>query len=219
MKIFLDTANLEEIRSAVSLGVVDGITTNPTLIARENRSREELITEILRLVNGPISVEVLATDVEGMVAEGQEIAAIHPNIVVKLPVTEAGLAATHRLSHLGVRVNVTLIFQPLQALLAAKAGAAYVSPFLGRLDDIGHEGIEILPQIREIFDRYGFDCQILAASLRHPIHVLEAALNGADCATMPYAVFQRLWRHPLTDEGLAKFLKDYYAVFGAQKKG
>lgn len=214
MKIFLDTANVEEIREAVRFGVIDGVTTNPTLIARERRPREEIVAEIVKLVNGPISVEVVATDCEGMVEEGQEIAALHPNVVVKLPMTEAGLMATHRLSQMGVRVNVTLIFQPLQALLAAKAGAAYVSPFLGRLDDIGEEGIELIPKIREIYDHYGFSCQILAASLRHPIHVLQVALYGADCATMPYPVFQRLLKHPLTDEGVARFLKDYYAVFG-----
>lgn len=213
MKIFLDTANIEEIREAVRYGVVDGITTNPTLLAREKRPREEIVSEIVRLVAGPISVEVVSTEVEDMVQEGRELAVIHPNIVVKLPMTEAGLIATHRLSQEGVRVNVTLIFQPLQALLAAKAGAAFVSPFLGRLDDIGHEGIEIIPKIREIFDHYGFECLILAASLRHPLHVLQVALAGADCATIPYAVFKRLIHHPLTEEGLARFLKDYYAVF------
>jgi len=213
MKIFLDTANLDEIREAVRFGVVDGITTNPTLLAREKRPREEIISEIVRLVAGPISVEVVSTEVEDMVQEGRELAGIHPNIVVKLPMTEAGLIATHRLSQEGVRVNVTLIFQPLQALLAAKAGATFVSPFLGRLDDIGHEGIEIIPKIREIFDNYGFECQILAASLRHPLHVLQVALAGADCATLPFSVFKRLIHHPLTEEGLARFLKDYYAVF------
>lgn len=213
MKIFLDTANIEEIREAVRYGVVDGITTNPTLLAREKRPREEIVSEIVRLVAGPISVEVVSTEVEDMVQEGRELAVIHPNIVVKLPMTEAGLIATHRLSQEGVRVNVTLIFQPLQALLAAKAGAAFVSPFLGRLDDIGHEGIEIIPKIREIFDHYGFECLILAASLRHPLHVLQVALAGADCATIPFAVFKRLIHHPLTEEGLARFLKDYYAVF------
>lgn len=217
MKIFLDTANIEEISRGVKLGVVDGVTTNPSLLAKEKRPREEIIREIVRLVNGPVSVEVVSENHEEMIREGMEIAQIHPNVVVKIPMTEEGLKATKELSREGVSVNVTLIFQPLQALLACKAGARFVSPFIGRLDDIGHEGITIIPPIRQIIDIYGFETQILAASIRHPVHVLQSALEGADCATMPFKVFEQLWKHPLTDIGLAKFLKDYYAVFGEGK--
>jgi len=217
MKIFLDTANIEEISRGVKLGVVDGVTTNPSLLAKEKRPREEIIREIVRLVNGPVSVEVVSENHEEMIREGMEIAQIHPNVVVKIPMTEEEPKATKELSREGVSVNVTLIFQPLQALLACKAGARFVSPFIGRLDDIGHEGITIIPPIRQIIDIYGFETQILAASIRHPVHVLQSALEGADCATMPFKVFEQLWKHPLTEIGLAKFLKDYYAVFGEGK--
>jgi transaldolase len=209
MKIFLDTANLAEIREAATLGVVDGITTNPSLLAKEKGDPEEILIEICRTIDGPISGEVVATDAEGMVREGRHLASLHENIVVKCPCTMEGLKATKTLTGEGKRVNMTLIFSPTQALLAAKAGARFASPFVGRLDDIATEGMELVADIIQIFDHYDFDCQVLAASLRHPMHVLEAARMGADIGTMPMSVFRTLVNHPLTDIGLKRFLADW----------
>jgi transaldolase len=209
MKIFLDTASLEEIREGAALGVVDGITTNPSLLARESGDPEEILLEICRIVDGPISAEVVATDLEGMLREGKHWASVHKNIVVKCPCTPDGLKATRVLSGEGHRVNVTLIFSATQALLAAKAGATFVSPFVGRLDDIAAPGMELVADIVQIFENYDFECEVLAASLRHPIHVVEAAKIGAHAATMPFAVFNTLLKHPLTDIGLKRFLADW----------
>ncbi len=211
MKIFLDTADTDEIRRFAASGLVDGVTTNPSLVAKSGRSREDVLTEIANLVNGPISGEVVATDADEMIPEGRELAAIHPNIVIKVPMTADGLKACKAFSDDGIRVNVTLIFQPLQALLAAKAGAAFVSPFVGRLDDIGHDGMQIIREIRVIFDNYGYGTEILAASLRHPQHVIQAAIEGADCSTLPPSVLDQMIKHPLTDIGLEKFLADHRA--------
>ena len=209
MKIFLDTASLAEIREASALGVVDGITTNPSLLARESSDPETILREICRLVDGPISAEVVATDAPGMIAEGRHWAALHDNIVVKCPCTTEGLKATRALSSEGRRVNMTLIFSPTQALLAAKAGARFVSPFVGRLDDIATPGMELVRDIVQIFDNYDFDCEVLAASLRHSMHVVEAAKMGAHIGTMPFSVFNGLLKHPLTDIGLKRFLDDW----------
>ena len=209
MKIFLDTANLNEIREAVALGVIDGITTNPSLLAREGGDPEEILVEICRTVDGPISAEVVATDAPGMIEEGRHLASLHANIVVKTPCIPEGLKAAKVLSGEGKRVNMTLIFSPTQALLAAKAGARYVSPFVGRLDDISTPGMELVADIIQVFDHYDFDCEVLAASLRHPLHVVEAARMGADIGTMPMSVFKSLVRHPLTDIGLKRFLEDW----------
>ncbi len=212
MKIFLDTANLEEIREAAALGVVDGVTTNPSLLARETGDPEEILVEICKTVNGPISGEVVATEADEMIEEGRRLASLHENIVVKIPCIWEGLKATKVLSGEGKRVNMTLIFSPTQALLAAKAGARYVSPFLGRLDDIATPGMELVADIIQIFDHYDFDCEVLAASLRHPLHIVEAARIGADIATMPKKVFSMLLKHPLTDSGLQRFLDDWETV-------
>ncbi|MBI3932603.1 MAG: fructose-6-phosphate aldolase [Acidobacteria bacterium] len=209
MKIFLDTASLTEIREGAALGVVDGVTTNPTLLAKESGDPEEILLEICRTVDGPISAEVVATDAEGMVREGRHWAGLHKNIVVKCPCTAEGLKATKILSGEGRRVNMTLIFSPTQALLAAKAGARFVSPFVGRLDDISTPGMELVADILQIFENYDFDCEVLAASLRHPMHVVEAAKMGAHIGTMPYSVFAGLLKHPLTDIGLKRFLDDW----------
>ena len=209
MKIFLDTANLKEIREAAALGVVDGITTNPSLLAKEDGSPEEILLEICRTVDGPISAEVVATDAEGMVREGRQWAKLHKNIVVKAPCTADGLKATKVLAADGLRVNMTLIFSATQALLAAKAGARFVSPFVGRLDDIATPGMELVRDIVTIFANYKFGCEVLAASLRHQMHVLEAAKMGAHIGTMPTAVFYQLVKHPLTDIGLKRFLEDW----------
>jgi transaldolase len=209
MKIFLDTASLTEIREGAALGVVDGITTNPSLLAKESGEPEEILLEICRVVDGPISAEVVATDAEGMVREGEHWASLHRNIVVKCPCTAEGLKATKTLSAAGHRVNVTLIFSPTQALLAAKAGAYFVSPFVGRLDDIATPGMELVSDIVRIFANYSFDCQVLAASLRHPMHVVEAARAGAHVGTLPMSVFRALLKHPLTDIGLKRFLEDW----------
>jgi transaldolase len=212
MKIFLDTASLKEIREGAALGVVDGVTTNPSLLAKESGDPEEILLEICKTVDGPISAEVVATDAEGMVREGRHWASLHKNIVVKCPCTVDGLKATKVLTADGHRVNMTLIFSPTQALLAAKAGARFVSPFVGRLDDIATPGMELVSDIIQIFDHYDFDCEVLAASLRGPMHVLEAARMGADIGTMPMSVFQALVKHPLTDIGLKKFLDDWEKV-------
>lgn len=216
MKFFIDTANVEDIRKANDMGVICGVTTNPSLIAKEGRDFNEVIKEITTIVDGPISGEVKATtvDAEGMIAEGREIAKIHPNMVVKIPMTVEGLKAVKVLSAEGIRTNVTLIFSANQALLAARAGATYVSPFLGRLDDISQPGINLIEDIVQIFDNYGLDTEIIAASVRNPIHVTDCALAGAHIATVPYAVIEQMTRHPLTEQGIEKFQKDYLAVFG-----
>lgn len=212
MKFFIDTANVDEIKEAHALGLVDGVTTNPSLIARAGRNFVEVIKEITGIVDGPISAEVVALDHEGMIREGEELAKIHPNIVVKVPMTPEGLKATKALHAKGIKVNVTLIFSPVQALLAAKAGAAYVSPFVGRLDDISQDGMNIVDEIRTIFDNYGYETEIIVASVRNPVHVLDSALIGADIATIPYSVMIQLSKHPLTDIGIEKFLKDWEKV-------
>lgn len=210
MKFFIDTADVGEIRAAHDLGLVDGVITNPSLIAKSGRDFREVVTEITGIVDGPISAEVISLDAEGMVREGQELAKIHPhNIVIKVPMTPEGLKATRMFSAEGIRTNVTLVFSPLQALLAAKAGASYVSPFVGRLDDVGHDGLDGIEQIRTIFDNYGFTTEIIVASVRSPLHVLNAALVGADICTIPFPVMQQLAKHPLTDLGIEKFLADW----------
>ena len=216
MKFFIDTAKVEDIKAANDMGVICGVTTNPSLIAKEGRDFNEVIKEITTIVDGPISGEVKATtvDAEGMIAEGREIAKIHPNMVVKIPMTVEGLKATKVLSSEGIPVNVTLIFSANQAILAANAGAAYVSPFLGRLDDINTPGIDLIRNISEIFDIYGYDTEIIAASVRNPIHVTDCALAGADIATVPYKGIEQMTKHPLTDQGIEKFQADYKAVFG-----
>ncbi|WP_305042117.1 fructose-6-phosphate aldolase [Geoalkalibacter sp.] len=210
MKFFIDTADVNEIRKAVELGLVDGVTTNPSLIAKSGRDFRDVINEITAIVDGPISAEVIATDAPGMVREGQELAKINPrNIVIKVPMTEDGLKATRIFASEGIKTNVTLVFSPVQALLAAKAGATYVSPFVGRLDDVGHDGMEGIDDIRGIFDNYGYTTEIIVASVRSPLHVLRAALIGADICTIPYGVIVQLSKHPLTDVGLTKFLADW----------
>jgi len=209
MKLFLDTANFDEIRAAADLGLIDGVTTNPSLIAKGGRSLEEAVGEICKMVDGPVSAEVISTDFEGMEREARELIKIHENIVVKVPLTEAGLKTVSRLSSEGIRFNVTLCFSVTQALLAAKAGATFISPFVGRWDDIDTQGIELIPDIVEVYDTYGFDTEVLVASVRSPLHVSNAALAGAHIATIPYKVFQQMFRHPLTDIGLAKFLEDH----------
>lgn len=211
MKIFLDTADLAEIRRAAEAGLIDGITTNPSLLARAAGERDpsELFVEICETVDGPVSAEVVALDDLGMVDEGKRLAALHRNIVVKVPLTEDGLRACRALRKADVRVNVTLCFSAAQALLAAKAGASYISPFVGRIDDAGQDGMELVAEIREVYDNYGIDTEILAASLRHPRHVLESMLIGADCATLPPKVLYQLMKHPLTDVGLENFLADW----------
>lgn len=216
MKFFIDTANVEDIKRANDMGVICGVTTNPSLIAKEGRDFKEVIKEITSIVDGPISGEVKATtvDAEGMIRESREIAAIHPNMVVKIPMTVEGLKAVKVLSSEGIKTNVTLIFTANQALLAAEAGASYVSPFLGRLDDINQPGIELVRTIAEIFSIYGYETEIIAASVRNPIHVTDCALAGADIATVPYKVIEQMTKHPLTDQGIEKFQADYKAVFG-----
>lgn len=216
MRFFVDTANVEDIKKANDMGVICGVTTNPSLIAKEGRNFNEVIAEIASIVDGPISGDVKATtvDAEGMIAEGREIAKIHPNMVVKIPMTVEGLKAVKVLNSEGIKTNVTLVFSANQALLAARAGATYVSPFLGRLDDISQPGIDLIRQIAEIFEVAGLDTQIIAASIRNPIHVTDCALAGADIATVPYKVIEQMTKHPLTDQGIEKFQKDYKAVFG-----
>ena len=216
MKFFVDTANVEDIKKANDMGVICGVTTNPSLIAKEGRDFTEVIKEITSIVDGPISGEVKATtvDAEGMIKEGREIAAIHPNMVVKIPMTVEGLKAVKVLSAEGIKTNVTLIFTANQALLAARAGATYVSPFLGRLDDISTDGLELIRQIVQMFEVAGLDTEIICASVRHPVHVTECALAGADIATVPYKVLEQMLHHPLTDAGIVKFQEDYRAVFG-----
>ena len=209
MKLFLDTANLEEIREATSLGLLDGVTTNPSLIAKENAEFKKRIVDICEIVQGPVSAEVVATDVEGMCREGRELAKLHPWVVVKLPTIKNGLKAAKILVAEGIKINMTLVFSPAQALLVGKVGATYVSPFLGRLDDIAHVGMDLVRDIVTIYRNYSYKTQVLAASLRHPLHVVDAAKVGADVATMPFKVFDQLFGHPLTDRGLEHFLKDW----------
>ena len=211
MKFFLDTANMDEIRDAASYGVLDGVTTNPTLVAKEGEQRgfKELVREICEIVNGPVSAEVISTDIERMLDEARELADIHPHVVVKMPLTEDGIKATKKVSDEGIRVNVTLVFSPSQALIAAKAGAAYVSPFVGRLDDVSNIGMDIVRDIIQIYKNYDYPTEVLVASVRHPIHVVEAAKVGAHVATMPYKIFKQLVKHPLTDAGLERFLADW----------
>ena len=216
MKFFVDTANVDEIRKANDMGIICGVTTNPSLIATEGRDFNQVIAEIASIVDGPISGEVKATttDAEGMIKEGREIAAIHPNMVVKIPMTVEGLKAVKVLHAEGIKTNVTLIFSAAQALLAARAGATYVSPFLGRLDDISMPGIDLINEITEIFMMHDIQTEIIAASIRNPIHVIDCAKAGADIATVPYKVLEQMTKHPLTDQGIAKFQADYKAVFG-----
>ncbi len=209
MKFFIDTANVKEIRDAASLGVLDGVTTNPSLVAKEGKDFHGVLREIVSIVNGPISAEVTSTNKEEMLDQGRELARIHPNIVVKVPLTFEGVQCCKIFRSEGIKVNVTLCFSPSQALLAAKAGASYISPFVGRLDDISHDGMELIGQIRTIYDNYGFETEILAASMRHPRHIVECALVGADVVTMPYNVVTQLLKHPLTDSGQEKFLSDW----------
>ncbi len=217
MKIFLDTANVDYIREMADLGIIQGVTTNPTLVAKEGRDFLEVIKEITEIVDGPISGEVISLESEGMVKEGIEIAKIHPNMVVKIPLTEQGLKAVKELTALGIKTNVTLIFSANQALLAASAGATYVSPFVGRLDDTLADGIDVVRQIRQIFDNFGFDTQIISASIRTPGHMADSALVGADIATVPYDVLKKSIRHPLTDKGIDDFMKDWEKAFGNKK--
>lgn len=213
MKFFLDTANLDELKKGAAWGIVDGVTTNPTLIAKEGHPLDEQIRKICDIVNGDISAEVVATEYSAMLAEGRKLAKIHKNIVVKCPLTRDGIRATAALSNEGIRVNVTLCFSPAQALLAAKAGAYFISPFVGRLDDVAYTGMDLVRSIVQIYKNYNFKTQVLAASLRSPIHVVEAATAGAHIGTMPFKVLDMLFNHPLTDKGLDQFLKDYAKVF------
>ena len=209
MKFFIDTANIEEIKKANDLGLVDGVTTNPSLVSKEGREFKELITEICGIVDGPVNAEVVSKDAEGMIKEGKELVKLADNIAVKIPLIEEGLKATKALAGEGIKINVTLCFSPIQALMAAKAGAAYISPFIGRLDDLSQRGMDLVEQIVAIYDNYGFDTEVIVASVRNPVHVLDAALLGADIATLPYKVMQQLIKHPLTDIGLEKFLADW----------
>lgn len=212
MKFFIDTGNIDEIREGLALGMVDGVTTNPSLVAKEKKDFDTVVKEILEVVTGPVSLEVVSEDAGGMISEGKKLAEMAENVVVKVPMTTEGLKATRTLSELGIGVNQTLIFSPVQALLAAKAGARYVSPFIGRLDDISQTGMDLVEQILTIFDNYAFDCEVIVASVRHPLHVLQAALLGADIATIPFKVIKQLAGHPLTDVGLEKFLADWRTV-------
>ncbi|MEN6379597.1 MAG: fructose-6-phosphate aldolase [Methanofastidiosum sp.] len=212
MKFFLDTANIEQIREAASLGLIEGVTTNPSLISKEKKPFKDIILEICKIVDGPISAEVTCSDYEGMIEEALKLSDIHKNIVIKVPITKEGLKAVKELSGQGVRTNVTLIFSATQALLAAKAGASYVSPFVGRLDDISNDGMNLIAEIQQIYRNYSFETEVIIASIRHPIHVLQAALMGADIATVPYDVLMKLIKHPLTDIGIEKFMCDWKKV-------
>ena len=212
MKFFIDTADINEIKAAMEMGMVDGVTTNPTLISRTGRPFLEVAKEIVETVPGPVSLEVVSLDTQGMVDEARQLAKLGDNVVIKIPMTTEGLRAVKILSEEGIKTNVTLVFSPLQALLAAKAGATFVSPFVGRLDDIGHDGMELVAQIVQIYDNYGFDTEIIVASIRHPQHVLQAAIMGADIATIPFKVIKQLAKHPLTDVGIERFLEDWAKV-------
>ncbi len=209
MKFFIDTANIDEIKEAASMGVLDGVTTNPSLVAKEGKNFEELLKEICEIVDGPISAEVVSTNYDGIIKEAHELVKIHKNIVVKVPLIKEGIKAVKTLSSEGIKTNVTLCFSPAQALLAAKAGATYISPFVGRLDDISHDGMELIRQIITIYDNYGYETEVLVASIRHPLHLIHAAELGADVATIPFSVITKLFGHPLTDIGLEKFLADW----------
>jgi len=209
MKIFLDSANVASIKTFADMGILDGVTTNPTLIAKENRGFLELVGEILRIVSGPVNLEVVSEDIEGMLHEAHDLAALAPNVVVKVPMTSEGLVAVRKLHKEGIKTNVTLVFSPNQALLAAKAGAGYVSPFIGRLDDAGHVGMSVVEEILQIYRNYDIETQVLVASIRHPVHVVEAAKLGAHVATMPADVLEKMVKHPLTDIGLKRFLDDW----------
>ena len=209
MKFFIDTANIDEIREAASLGILDGVTTNPSLVYKEGKDFRKLLDEILKIVDGPVSAEVIATDYEGILKEARDYAAIHKNIVVKVPLIKEGLKAVKTLSNENIKINVTLCFSPSQALMAAKAGATYVSPFIGRLDDISTSGMDLIAQIIQIYRNYDYSTKVLVASIRHPLHVVEAALMGADVCTIPFEVINKLFNHPLTDNGLAKFISDW----------
>ncbi|MCK4278687.1 MAG: fructose-6-phosphate aldolase [Desulfurellaceae bacterium] len=213
MKFFMDTANIERIREYAELGIVDGVTTNPSLVAKEGKNFEEVIKEISSIVKGPISAEVLSLNTEGMIEEAKKLANIAPNIAIKIPMTKEGIKATYILSQKGINVNITLVFSPSQALLAAKVGAKFVSPFIGRLDDISHIGMDIVSSIRTIFDNYDFQTEIIVASIRHPRHIVEAAELGADIATVPPAVLEKIFHHPLTDIGIERFLDDWRKAF------
>lgn len=212
MKLFIDTANVDEIREIAEWGVVDGVTTNPSLIAKEKRDFKEVVTEITGIVDGPISAEVVSLKHDEMVEEAKELAKIHKNIIIKVPMTEEGLIAVKELHAMGIKTNVTLVFTSTQALLAAKAGASYVSPFLGRLDDISTNGLNLIEEIMDIFSNYDYDTEVIAASIRHPMHVVECARLGCDIATVPYKVFKQMLHHPLTDSGIERFLKDWESV-------
>jgi transaldolase len=214
MQFFLDTGNVDEIRQALEWGILDGVTTNPTLIAKTGRPFMEVVKEILQLVDGPVSLETVSRDAKGMVKEGRKLAELGDNVVVKIPMTLEGIIAVQELESEGIPTNVTLVFSPTQALIAAKAGATFVSPFVGRLDDISSDGMKLIRDIKTIFDNYDFDTQIIVASVRHPMHVLEAALIGADICTMPFEVMKKLFQHPLTDKGIELFLKDWEKVPG-----
>ncbi|HOW57257.1 MAG TPA: fructose-6-phosphate aldolase [Smithellaceae bacterium] len=212
MDFFIDTANIEEIKEGIKIGMVDGVTTNPSLIAKEKKGFDAVVKEILEVVKGPVSLEVISLDATGMFKEGKKLARLGDNVVIKVPMTTEGLKATRLFANEGINVNQTLIFSPLQALMAAKAGARYVSPFVGRLDDIAHDGMEIVEQILAIYDNYGYDTEVIVASVRHPRHVLDAALMGADIATIPFKVIAQLAQHPLTDRGIEMFLQDWKKV-------
>lgn len=209
MKFFIDTANINEIKEAAAMGILDGVTTNPSLVSKEGKDFKTLLNEILEIVDGPVSAEVVSTDMQGILKEADELSAIHPNIVVKVPLIKEGIKAVKALSDKGIKTNVTLCFSASQALLAAKAGATYISPFVGRLDDISTDGMYLIEEIVQIYDNYGFETEVLVASCRHPLHVIEAAKIGADVATLPFSVIDKLFKHPLTDIGLEKFLSDW----------
>ena len=209
MKFFIDTANIDEIKEAAALGILDGVTTNPSLVSKEGKDFRKLLDEILKIVDGPVSAEVISTDYEGILKEGRELAKIHKNIVVKIPLIKEGLKACKTLTSEGIKVNVTLCFSPNQAILAAKAGATYISPFVGRLDDISTSGMDLISQIVQIYRNYNYKTQVLVASVRHPLHVVESALIGADVCTIPFDVIKKMFNHPLTDIGLEKFLSDW----------
>ncbi len=213
MRIFIDTANIDEIKEINSMGFLEGVTTNPTLIAREGRNYHEVIQEICAIVEGPISAEVIAMDYDTMINEGRELAAIHPNVVIKVPLTEAGLKAINSFNQMGIATNATLVFSANQALLAARAGASFVSPFLGRVDDVGNSGMTLLEDIITVFDQYDLDTEVISASIRHPMHVLECAKRGSHIATIPYSVIKQMIKHPLTDAGIERFINDWKQVF------
>ena len=212
MKFFVDSANVEEIKEAASLGIVEGVTTNPTLLAKEKGTPEEIFRQICEIVDGPVNAEVVSLDWEGIVKEGRQLAKIHPNIVIKIPMSKDGLKAVKVFAQEGIKTNVTLIFSPIQALMAARAGATYVCPFVGRLDDIGQNGMDVISEIKQIFENYLIEAEIVVASIRHPMHVVESALIGADIATIPFAVIEKMIKHPLTDIGIKRFLADWEKV-------